>query len=250
MTDAFRTPRPAAILWDLDGTLVDTEPIWIQAETDFMASHGVPWSHEDGLTLVGHDLLVSAEIMRDRGVDLPPLEIARRLVGEVNARVERDGPVWRPGARSLVEEAHAAGIPQAIVTMSWRVQAEVVAAVLPAGAIGEIVAGDMVTRGKPDPEAYLRAAELFEVAITDCVAVEDSATGVQAAFASGARTVAVPYLVDVPARPGLARLSTLDGVDLAGLLAAAAGAAAAGAEDAGDAADAPDEPSTPHAELS
>ncbi|HCX83861.1 MAG TPA: hydrolase [Micrococcales bacterium] len=229
MTDASRTTRPAAILWDLDGTLVDTEPIWIQVETDFMTSHGVPWSHEDGLSLVGNDLLVSAEIMRGRGVDLPPLEIARRLVGAVNARVERDGPVWRPGARALVEQAHAIGIPQAIVTMSWRVQAEVVAATLPEGAIGQIVAGDMVTRGKPDPEAYLTAAERFGVAITDCIAVEDSATGVQAAFSSGARTVAVPYLVDVPARPGLARLSTLDGVDLAGLIAAATDAAAAAA---------------------
>ena len=150
-----RTTPPAAILWDLDGTLVDTEPLWIAAETALVHSHGGVWTHEDALTLVGNSLDESAEILISRGVNLTPEQLIATLIEQVNGEVERLGPQWRPGARELVSEAAERGIPQAIVTMSYRVQAETVAAALPLGAITTIVAGDMVTVGKPDPEAYL-----------------------------------------------------------------------------------------------
>lgn len=215
------TPLPAAILWDLDGTLVDTEPIWIRAETELMAQFGQSWTHADGLTLVGNDLEVSAAILRERGADLPVPQIVRWLIDRVNGEVRRCGPAFRPGAAELVAQAHRAGVPQAIVTMSYREQAETVAESLPTGAIGAIVAGDDVSRGKPDPECYLRAARLLGAPPSECIAVEDSVTGVSAAMASGARTVTVPFMVAVPERPGLARLPSLAGVDLLGLTVAA-----------------------------
>ena len=214
-----RTTPPAAILWDLDGTLVDTEPLWIAAETALVHSHGGVWTHEDALTLVGNSLDESAEILISRGVNLTPEQLIATLIEQVNGEVERLGPQWRPGARELVSEAAERGIPQAIVTMSYRVQAETVAAALPPGAITTIVAGDMVSAGKPDPEAYLMAAEVLGVSITECIAVEDSVTGVRAALASGAKTLTVPHIQDVPAFDGLARATTLAGLDVDGLVA-------------------------------
>ncbi|ROR93413.1 HAD superfamily hydrolase (TIGR01509 family) [Salana multivorans] len=226
---ASRGELPAAVLWDLDGTLVDTEPIWIAAERELVAAHGGTWTHEDALTLVGNPLLTSAEILRERGVALPPEEIAAWLIERVNAQVLANGPTWRPGARELLAQARAAGIPQAIVTMSYHRQARVVADALPPGTIGEIVSGDMVTNGKPHPEAYLRAAEVLGVEPRDCLAIEDSATGARSALAAGTATVVCPNVVPVPELPGLARVGTLAGADVRDLFAAGRAARAAAA---------------------
>jgi len=213
---------PEAVLWDLDGTLVDTEPLWIAAEQELVTSHGGTWTHEDALTLVGKALPDSAGILIARGVAMTPAEVVDHLVARVNDRVASQGPHWRPGARELVAEVARAGVPQAIVTMSYRVQADLIASLLPEGAIGVVVSGDEVTRGKPDPEAYLTAADLLGVDIAGCIAVEDSVTGSAAAAASGARAVVVPHLVDVPSHPALARAETLAGLSLAGLVELAA----------------------------
>lgn len=210
---------PEAILWDLDGTLVDTEPLWIAAEGDLVASYGGTWTHEDAMALVGQSLDYSAPVLIARGVRLSPGEVIDHLVERVNSQVEADGPQWRPGAVELVTAAAAAGIPQAIVTMSFKVQADLIAALLPAGAITTVVSGDMVTRGKPHPEAYLRAAEALGVEITRCLAVEDSPTGAAAAVASGAVTIAVPHVVEVPAELDAVRLGSLADVSLEDLLA-------------------------------
>lgn len=211
---------PAAVLWDLDGTLVDTEPLWMAAEREIVVSHGGAWTHEDALGLVGNPLLVSAAIIQEAGVDLPAEEIAAWLIGRVNETVLSEGPTWRPGALELLTQAREAGIPQGIVTMSYHVQARAVTDALPPGTIQEIVSGDMVTRGKPDPEAYLTAAAALGVEPRDCLAVEDSATGARAALGSGAATVACPNVVDIPDLPGLARVTTLALTDLRDLFAA------------------------------
>ena len=217
---------PQAILWDLDGTLVDTEPLWIAAETALVHSHGGTWTHDDALTLVGKSLNDSADILISRGVDLRPEQLIATRIEQVNGEVGRHGPQLRPGPRELEARAAARGVPQAIVTMSYRVQARTVADALPAGAITTIVAGDMVGVGKPDPEAYLMAADLLGVEIGECIAVEDSVTGVRAALASGARTVTVPHIQDVPHVDGLARATTLEGLDLDALVSLVRGGSA------------------------
>lgn len=218
---------PEAILWDLDGTLVDTEPLWIAAEHELVASHGGTWTDDDALSLVGKALDDSASILISRGVSLSAREVVDHLVAQVSAQLREHGPQWRPGAAELVAQAAAAGIPQAIVTMSYRAQAEIIAGLLPSGAVTTIVAGDMVTHGKPHPEAYLTAAEALGVEITRCVAVEDSITGSAAAIAAGARTVVVPHVVPVPAADDHATLDTLAGLALADLVATAAAIPAA-----------------------
>ncbi|WP_418608021.1 HAD family hydrolase [Georgenia sp. SUBG003] len=137
----------------------------------------------------------------------------------------RSSPAWsrgcarrgRPGGRGALEilaELRSAGVPCALVTMSYESFAGAVVAAAPAGTFQEVVTGDQVTRGKPHPEAYLTAAERLGVDPARCIAVEDSTVGVTAALASGARTIAVPLMVQVAAQDTLSRLRSLEGVGL------------------------------------
>ncbi|GAA2069103.1 HAD family phosphatase [Aeromicrobium halocynthiae] len=189
---------PAAVLWDLDGTLVDTEPLWMAEEAAVAAEHGVEWTEQDGLELVGNALLDSGRILqRKLSSPLTPEEIVDRLVVRLADSLRGDIP-WRPGLPALVEEVATAGIPQALVTMSYAQIAAPVAEVLPFDAV---VTGDVVARGKPDPEPYLEAARRLGVDPRDCLAVEDSPTGAASANAAGCVVLVVPHLVAVPLTP-------------------------------------------------
>jgi beta-phosphoglucomutase-like phosphatase (HAD superfamily) len=199
--------RPAAILWDMDGTLIDSEPYWIQAETDLCAQHGVTWTRDDGLTIIGRPLGYSAEVLRSRGVDLEIEEIIDRLVGEVSARVRTAVP-WQDDARSLLDRVLEARIPCALVTMSYRTLTDALTDQAPVFEV--VVSGDIVANGKPHPEPYLMAAELLGVPIERCLAIEDSGPGVASAHASGARTVGVVRLNPIESLPGLSRVESLD----------------------------------------
>jgi HAD superfamily hydrolase (TIGR01509 family) len=207
---------PAAVLWDMDGTLVDTEPYWMQAEIELVASFGGIWTAQDGLTLVGSGLWYSAGVLRDRGVALGLDEIVTRLTDRVLEQVEVEVP-WRPGALELLAELKAARIRTALVTMSIRRMAEHVAGSAPAGTFDVIVAGDEVTHSKPHPEPYLRGAQLLEVAAHDCVAVEDSWPGLESAAAAGAVCIGVPLHVSLPDDVSYTVWDTLDGKGLADL---------------------------------
>ncbi len=217
------TGWPAALLWDMDGTLVDTEPSWFAAEHALVAEHGDSWTEADARSLVGSALTDSAQVLITRGgVRLPPAAVIARLSAAVREDVRRAVP-WRPGARELLTEARGLGIPCALVTMSW---ADLVAAVLdalPEGTFDVVVTGDAVTRGKPHPEPYLTAAAALGLAPDRCLALEDSLPGVESALAAGVPTVGVQHHVALPAGPSapdrLVVLDTLAGVDVAGLIA-------------------------------
>ena len=193
---------PAAVLWDMDGTIVDTEPYWMEAEREIVELHGGTWSLEHGKAVVGKDLLDTGAYVRDNGpVPLTPHEIVEMLLDRVIASVRREIP-WRPGARELLADCRAAGVPTALVTMSWhRFAAEVVEA-LPPSSFDVLVVGDDVTRGKPHPDPYLLAAERLGVDAADCLAVEDSPTGVASALAAGCTVLAVPHMVPIPVPDG------------------------------------------------
>jgi HAD superfamily hydrolase (TIGR01509 family) len=218
---ADETGLPAAVLWDMDGTLVDTEPYWIEAERELVAEHGGVWTDEHAHALVGNPLLVSAEYIRAYGnVDLPPEEIVERLLDGVVAAVRGRVP-WRPGVRELLDELIGEGVPCALVTMSYARLAAAVVDQLPPGTFAAVVTGDEVRHGKPHPEPYLLAAARLGVAAQDCLAIEDSPPGTASAAAAGAAVVAVPCVVAVPPGPGHVVVPTLLGRGAAELYALA-----------------------------
>ena len=203
---------PAAVLWDMDGTLVDTEPYWIAAEHDIVEEHGGTWTEELAHQLVGQDLLVAATFIRDNSaVDWSPERIVDEMLGRVIGKVSEHIP-WRPGARELLAALKAEGVPSALVTMSWRSLADAVLGALPEGTFDVVVTGDEVSHGKPHPEPYRAAARLLGVSPQDCVAIEDSPTGVRSAVAAGVPTLAVPHVVSVPEMAGAVHLDSLAGL--------------------------------------
>ena len=206
-------PMPAAVLWDMDGTLVDTEPHWMAAEAAVVGRFGGTWSHQDALSVVGAALLDSAAVLQEHGVGLPAEEIVDLLLDEVIAGVRAEIQ-WQPGVPELLAALGRAGVPCALVTMSYRRFADAVLSHAPAGSFSVVVTGDDVDHGKPHPEAYLRAADALGVDVARCVAIEDSPPGIAAALASGARTLGVQHMVPVEPRPGLSRATTLAGVGI------------------------------------
>lgn len=213
-------PRlPAAVLWDMDGTLIDTEPYWVEQEHLLVEAHGGTWSNEHAMALVGNDLRVSAEyILGHSTIEMSVDDVVGVLLEGVKQRVREHVP-WRPGARELLESLVAQGVPCALVTMSWRSLVDILVAALPPHTFAAIITGDEVHHGKPDAEPYLRAARALRVPLEECVALEDSPPGVASAVAAGVPTIAVPHAVPVPELDGSVQLSTLDGVQPADLLA-------------------------------
>jgi HAD superfamily hydrolase (TIGR01509 family) len=207
----------AAVLFDMDGLLVDTEPLWLETETEVMARLGAPWTPEDQHALLGGSMAGSVGYMLARATrPAPPETVARWMIDGVLARVRAGGVAVRPGVRELLAEVTAAGLPHALVTSSQRVFAE---AVLDATGITfpVTVCAQDVTAGKPDPEPYLLAAKLLDVDPVWCVALEDSPNGVASATAAGCRVLAVPSLVPIPPAPGRVVLPSLAGVSLSRL---------------------------------
>jgi HAD superfamily hydrolase (TIGR01509 family) len=207
--------RPEAVLWDMDGTLVDTEPYWMAEEIALVEAYGGTWTVEHAKALVGNDLRVSAHYIREHGnVPLDPDAIVLRLLDGVIARM-RDHVPWRPGARELLDELRDSGVPCALVTMSWQPLARTFLDVVPKGTFAVVVTGDQVTRGKPHPEPYLHAARMLGVQPADALAVEDSPTGVASATAAGVPVLAVPHVLPIGEAPGRVVHPTLAGVDVA-----------------------------------
>ncbi|WP_435744735.1 HAD family hydrolase [Microbacterium sp. PMB16] len=187
--------KPRAVLWDMDGTLVDTEPYWMAAETSLVESFGGSWSHEDALQLVGSGLIDSAIILQNAGVAMEPEAIVSHLTDVVQESLRTQGVPFRPGARELLAELREAGIPTGLVTMSLRRMALSVVDLIDFEAFDIVVAGDDVDNPKPHPEPYLQAGALLDVDIADVVVIEDSPTGLRAGIASGAVALGVPHIV-------------------------------------------------------
>lgn len=190
-----------ACLFDMDGTLIDTEPYWIEAEGLLVAEHGGHWSAAQGLALVGSGLYGTADALQRAGVDMEPRAIVDWLSEFVRDKMEQQMP-WRPGAVEMIRSLQDAGVPCALVTMSFRPTAlalrDAMSTELGRDAFQVVVTGEDVTYPKPHPEAYLQAADTLGVDVERCVAFEDSGHGAASAFSSGAVTIGLPLHVDIP----------------------------------------------------
>ena len=206
----------------MDGTLVDTEPAWIAAEFALAERYGGTWSREHGLRLVGSDLLDSGRYIREHmGIDVSPEQIVEELLDAVIEQVERDVP-WREGARELLGSLRAAGVPCALVTMSYARFVKPILAALPPDTFAAVVTGDVVDRGKPHPEPYLAAARDLDVLAAECLAIEDSDTGTRSAVAAGCRVLVAPLHVPVAPGPGRVLTHSLTGLSASSVLSVAA----------------------------
>ncbi len=211
------TGRLAAVTFDMDGLLVDSEPLWFQAESAVMSRLGADWAPDDQHALVGGSLESTVEYLIAKAAEpADPAVVGRWLVETMVDLVSTRPLTVLPGTAELIREVQAAGLPHALVTSSVPAVVDAVLGRLDVRFDVIISAAD-VTATKPDPEGYLLAAAKLGVDPRRCVALEDSPNGVAAAEAAGFRVVAVPSVVPVPARPGRVVLDTLAGVTVAEL---------------------------------
>lgn len=222
-TAAMGAPPPfEAVLFDMDGTLVDTEPLWQRAEEQLMAGYGVQWTAADQAHSLGGPTDRVAHYMADlvaaTGQRRPePAGLADVFLATMLDHLRRHPPQPQPGVAHLLRDVRDHGLATALVTSS---SAELMDAVL--DAIGSqwfdvTVNADDVERHKPDPLPYVRAAQQLGVDPRWSVAIEDSPTGATAANLAGCCVVAVEHLAIIPPHPRRSVLTSLAGVDVAEL---------------------------------
>jgi HAD superfamily hydrolase (TIGR01509 family) len=208
---------PAAVLFDMDGLLVETEHLWYDAELEVIERIGGSWGPEHQEALVGGPLEKAVDMLIAQSGDKHDHDEVMTLLLTTMERQLRTKPVhWRPGARELLLALEDVGVPCALVSASWRMLVDAVhdAVLHEVGhdLFATTVAGDEGERTKPFPDPYLLAAARIGAPIEHCVVLEDSHTGSRAGLASGAFVVAVPSLVDIAPEPGLTVVSSLEDV--------------------------------------
>jgi HAD superfamily hydrolase (TIGR01509 family) len=190
-------PQLQAVLFDMDGLLVDTEPLWFDVELEVMARLGGEWTHADQIAVLGSPSASAARYMIQRsGADTDPAEVGRWMDEGIVRRV-RHQVVILPGALDLLEDLHTAGVPCGLVSASVRPMVDAVLAQVGTGHFAVTISGDDVSRNKPDPEPYLKAIAALGADPSRCIVLEDSPNGVAAGLAAGCRVVAVPHAATI-----------------------------------------------------
>lgn len=214
-------PDFGAVLFDMDGTLVDTEPTWLAAEIDVMDSYGLAWTEEDQLACLGgpmsRTMTYMSQKLTDAGVEHDPEAVLEEVLLSYEGHLASGAVGIQHGAVTLLQEARSAGLPVALVSNSPRHLMDIILTKHPELSFDTTIAAYEAEPGKPDPAPYLEAARRLEVPITDCLIVEDSPTGVQSARDSGAAVVAYTHLAELDAGPRGMSVSTLEGVTLTSL---------------------------------
>lgn len=202
-----------AILWDMDGTLIDSEPMWMDSERILMAKFGYTWSKVDGDYCLGGPLTRVCRYMKEKsGSDLPEEWFSAELRKTMLAKIA-SGVKFMPGAFELLMEARDRGIEQALISASDRPIVDVVLQANPGIFSFAIAAGDL-PRTKPDPLPYMEAAKRFGLQPKDCLVVEDSKVGVTSGLGSGALVLALAHFQEIPQSSNIFIRSSLEGVSL------------------------------------
>lgn len=208
---------PAALLWDFDGTLVDSEKSWHAAETRLMEAWG-----GGTMTAAQHHALVGNSL-RDTALSVMAWtgragEDPDHWAGVLNEWALEDmvrvGVEFRPGAAAFLGAARDAGIRCALVSASWTPVLDHVVETMPPGSFEVVVGGDQVTHGKPDPEPYLLAASRLGLPVRDCLGLEDSIPGTTSAERAGLSHLAIQFEQEIAGAPRRRLVPTLEGLSL------------------------------------
>lgn len=186
-----------AVFFDMDGLTINSEPQWLEAEIELTAPYGYNWTTEDQAACLGGPLWRVGQYMSDVCNGAEDGSYFHNAIVQLMANKVRQFADFMPGAKSLLSQLHEAEIPLALVSASPRVIVDAALGHVQPIPFRMTISSDDVKETKPNPEGYLKAATLLDVEITNCLILEDSATGVKAAQASGAKVIAVPHLVKI-----------------------------------------------------
>jgi HAD superfamily hydrolase (TIGR01509 family) len=201
-TDILESPELRAVLFDMDGTVVDSEHLWAHAMRMIAAELGGTLTEEALARTTGLSVPASVDLMlTELGSDLPHEQATEQLLART-ADVFAAELMWQPGAQELIDALRAEGVTTALVTNSPRVVVDVAMERLGGHRFDRAVCGDEVSVHKPDPTPYLTAMRMLDLPAEQCLAVEDSPSGTASAVAAGIPVLVVPSEVDVPDGPG------------------------------------------------
>ena len=188
-----------SVLFDMDGLTINSEPEWLEAEREVTASFGYTWTKEDQAHCLGGPLHKVGEYMSKVTNSSEPGDYFHKKLVDLMTEKITISASFMPGARELISNLHIAGVPMALVSASPRALVDAALSHVKPIPFKATISSDDVLNTKPDPEGYLKAARMLDVDIRNSLILEDSATGVAAARASGARVIAVPHLVEIEA---------------------------------------------------
>lgn len=204
-----------AVLFDMDGTVIDTEPLWFEAEKHYVAKYGKEWAPADALALVGTSGANTTQQLRRRAGSTDSHEVIFAcLMRQMLASLAAGEAKPRPGILELVAQLREAGVVTALVTSSAREMVEEALKWLPPGSFDTVVCAQDVVQPKPNPEPYVTAMDRLGVPARDCVVIEDSPSGIASGLAANARVVAIPCMLRIPASPALSRVESAADLDV------------------------------------
>lgn len=208
----------SAILFDMDGTLVDSEPLWLEAEQQVMAEVGSTWEQSDQINCLGGPMDKTERYMQERSGNIKPFGYFSERLNDVMDEKLKHELRLIPGALELLLDCKSAQIPMALVTASTGRQMRAVLERFPSGLFSSTVSQDDVEHSKPDPAPYKLAASQLGVDIKSCLVLEDSITGVQSGLRSGAQVIGIPHLVQMQSHENLRVIHALSDLNLRLLL--------------------------------
>jgi HAD superfamily hydrolase (TIGR01509 family) len=199
----------SAILFDMDGTIIDSEPLWLQAEIQVMAELGCHWDEQDQINCLGGPMERTEKYMQDRSGNVKPYGYFGQRLNEVmKLKFVKDLELI-PNALELITKSKEAGLKTALVTASGRELMNSALTRFPENSFDIAISRDDVANSKPHPEPYLMAAERLKVKIDECLVLEDSMTGVRAGLDSGAQVVAISHILSIATEKNLRVISNL-----------------------------------------
>jgi HAD superfamily hydrolase (TIGR01509 family) len=204
----------SALLFDMDGTVIDSEPLWLEAEIEVMAELGCHWDAQDQQNCLGGPMDRTEKYMQERSGNIKPYGYFRDNLNRVMQKKLLHDLKLVPNALELISSAKKIGIKTALVTASGSVLMNIALKKFPDGIFDATVSRDDVINSKPNPEPYLRAADLLEVNISNCVVFEDSETGVTSGLASGAQVIGIPHLINLAPHENLRIVDSLSDVSI------------------------------------